>query len=296
MSEYEIKHYEKGIEDAQAKLGTDVSQDWTDFGQTPAERLKEYYSAKDFDPETRLYAFKDGELVAFIVSRVLPDAEDGIKRAQHDFPMYIKGHEKAAELLYDKAVKVLKKKGVQLLEARVNKGWLGTLESAEKHGYKKGRVSYVRIELELDKLKAKESKEKFEHFDPEKDKEEIIQMFKDNFNFTDEQAATNYEGIVNPPEGWYAMPVLRKDGKIISRGLLYIQPEPNQENAIFRPLIPDPQKYHDSYFSMISKIAKEKGAKRFQIYLGGPNLEQKDFYKSIGFEVKGKGLIYEKEI
>ena len=296
MSEYEIKIYEKGFEEAQAKLGTDETQDWIDFGQTTADRLKEYYSAEDFDPETRLYAFKDGELVSFIVSRILPDAEDGIKRAQHDFPLYTKGNEKAAELLYEKAVKVLKKKGVQVLEARVGKGWLGTLDLAEKHGYKKARVSFMRIELEFDDIKVKEAKVKYENFYPEKDNEQIVQMFKDQFNFTDEQAETNYKGIVNPPEGWYAMPVLREGDKIISRGLLYIQPEPNQENAIFRPLIPDPEKHFDSYLSMITKIAKEKGAKRFQMYLGGPNLNQKDFFKSVGFDVKGKVLIFEKEI
>jgi len=296
MSDYEIKIYEKGFEEAQAKLGMDVTKDWTDFGQTQAEQLKEYYARDDFDPETRLYAFKNGELVSFIVSRILPDAEDGIKRAQHDFPLYTKGNEKAAELLYEKTVKVLKKKGVQVLEARVGKGWLGTLDLAEKHGYKKAKVLFKRIELELDDIKVKDAKEKFENFDPEKDKEQIIQMFKDRFNFTDEQAETNFNGIVNPPEGWYAMPVLREGDKIISRGLLYIQPEPDQENAIFRPLIPDNEKYFDAYLGMITKIAKDKGAKRFQLFLGGPNLEQLDFFKSVGFDVKGKVLIFEKEI
>ena len=71
MSDYEIKIYEAGFEEAQAQLGTELTQDWQDFGQTPADRLKQYYSAEDFDPETRLYAFKGEEMVGFIVARIL---------------------------------------------------------------------------------------------------------------------------------------------------------------------------------------------------------------------------------
>ncbi len=294
MSDYEIKIYEKGFEDAQAQLGTEARTDWTDFGQTPAERLKEYYARDDFDPETRLYAFKGEELVGFIVSKVLPDSEDGIKKAQHDFPIVKKGHEKASKLLYKKVVETLKGKGVQVLEARVGKGWKGTVELAEKLEYKKARPLYKRIEVDIDKVKFKEAEEKFEDFHPEKDKEQIIQMFKDNFNFTDEQAETNYNGIINPAEGSYVMPVLREGDKIISRGLLYFPEDP--KNATFRPLVPDSQKYFDAYLTKITKDAKEKGSEIFQLYLGGPQLDQLDFFKSLGFEVKGKVLIFEKEI
>ncbi len=294
MSDYEIKIYEKGIEDAQAQLGTEATTDWTDFGQTPAERLKEYYARDDFDPEIRLYAFKGEELVGFIVSRVLPDSEDGIKRAQHDFPIVKEGHEEASKLLYKKAVDMLKGKGVQVLEARVSKGWKETIVLAEKLEYKKARPLIKRIEVDIDKIKFKETKEKFEDFHPEKDKEQIIQLFKDHFNLTDEQAETNYNGIINPLEGSYIMPVLREGDKIISRGLLYITADP--KNAIVRPLVPDPQKYMDAYLTKITKDAKEKGSEIFQLNLRGPQLEQLDFFKSLGFEVKGKVLIFEKEI
>ena len=170
------------------------------------------------------------------------------------------------------------------------------MEQAKKFGYKEGRKTFVRIELPIEAAKAKiEAKEKFEDFDPEKDKEQIISLFKENFNMSDEQAETNYAGIINPPEGWYAQPVLREDNKIISRGLLYIPKDP--KFATFRPLTPDPQKHFDAYFSKVITIAKEKGSEIFQLFLGGPTMDdQLNFFKTYNFDVKAEYFAYEKEI
>ncbi|HUU87600.1 MAG TPA: hypothetical protein VMX17_07575, partial [Candidatus Glassbacteria bacterium] len=126
MSDYEIKIYEAGFEEAQAKIGVEETTEWTGFGQTPAEQLKIYYSVPEFDPETRLYAFKGDEMVGFIVSKILPEDEDKIVKAQHDFPIVKKGHEKVSEVLYKKCIETLKAKGAKIIEARVGKGWLGT--------------------------------------------------------------------------------------------------------------------------------------------------------------------------
>ena len=296
MSDYEIKIYEAGFEEAQAKLGVEETSEWTDFGQTPADRLKTYYSVPEFDPETRLYAFKGDEMVGFIVSRILPeDEEDKTVKAQHDFPIVKKGHEKASELLYKKAIETLKAKGAKVIEARVGKGWLGTLEQAEKLGYKKNRVHYMKIELGIDKIKVKESEVKFENFDPEKDKEQILKIFTETYKMTEEAALANFEGIINPPEGFYVQPVLREGDKIVQRGLLYIPKDP--KNATFRPLTPNPEKNFDSYLALITDIAKDKGAEVFQLYLGGPPMEkQYEFYKGYGFEAVSKVLIFDKEV
>lgn len=294
MSEYELKNYEKGIEEAQAALGTEVTKDWTNFGQSDADALRTAYSREGFDPETRHYAFKDGELVGFLVSRVLPDAEDGVKRATFDFPFVKEGHEKAGELLYERAMKTFKEKGVQLVDVRAVEGWIGTLEKAEKYGFKKGGLRYVQIKAAIDKLEPKEHTEKYENFDAEKDKEQIIAIFIERFNMTDEQAEANYNGIISPPEGYYAQPIMREGEKIISRGLMYVPKEP--ENATFRLPVPEPTKYFDAYLHHIIPAAKEKGAENFQLFLGGPQLEHIDFFKSYGFIVESEVFTYEKEI
>ncbi|MHA1366670.1 MAG: hypothetical protein ACTSXA_11215 [Candidatus Heimdallarchaeota archaeon] len=298
MSDYEIKIYEEGFEEAQAKIGVEETTEWTGFGQTPADGLKRYYSVPDFDPETRLYAFKGDEMVGFIVSKILPEdpeAKDKTVTAQHDFPIVKKGHEKVSEVLYSKCIETLKGKGAKVIEARVGKGWLGTIEQAEKHGYKENRVYYMSIELPIEKVTAKETEAKFVDFDPVKDREQIVKIFTEKFNMTEEAAQTNFDGIIKPPEGWYAQPVLKEDDKIVARGLLYIPEDP--KIATFRPLSPDPEKHFDSYLAKVTEIAKEKGSEKFQLFVGGPNMKsQFEFFKGYGFEVGFKVLIYDKEV
>jgi hypothetical protein len=294
MSDYKIKKYEKGIEDEQAKLGTEMTTDWTDFGQTPADRLKEYYSREDFDPETRLYAFKDGKLVGFIVSRILPDAEDGIKRAQHDFPLAYDNNEEVGKLLYNKAVEVLKKKGVQVLEARVGANWGNTLKLAKKLGYKEARTFFVRSEVPINKVEIK-PQSIFVDFDPEKDRKGLIKFYMEQFNFTEEQATTNFDGIISGEgDGSYCQPLHKEGDKIIARGLVFV-PNEDPKTATLRPLAPVTDNF-EAYLSKAAEFAKEKGAEKIQMYFGGQQLDQLDFYKKKGFEVQGEYHIYEKEI
>ncbi|MBK5113890.1 MAG: hypothetical protein KGD59_06685 [Candidatus Heimdallarchaeota archaeon] len=295
MSEYTIKIYEKGIEDKQAALGFEVTKDWIDFRQTPGDGIKKYYSAPDFDPELRLYAFKGDKLVGFITSRIIPESKTEKLRVQHDFPIVLTGFEVVSELLYEKAVDTWKAKGVKVVEARVGTNWLGTMEQAVKYDYKKKKQLFMHIQLSVDKAKPKEiSDKKFVDFDPIKDREQLIELYKTNYNWSDEQAIANYESIINPQEGFIFQPVLREGEKIISRGLLQITDD--LKYALFRPLRPDTKKYFDDYYSYIIDKAKSKNVKIFQFFLGGPALSELDFWKSYGFEVKGELFLYEKEI
>ncbi|NHJ05974.1 MAG: hypothetical protein EAX90_14195 [Candidatus Heimdallarchaeota archaeon] len=294
MSEYIFKNYEEGFEEAQAKLGAEVGKDWPNFGYATAEALKNKYSQPEFDPELRHYVFKNDELVAFLQSEIIPEGEDGKKRANLDFPFIKEGHDEVRDLLVERAIKTLKDKGVELIVARALEDWIGTLDQAKKYGFKKGDTRFVRIEADINKMKLKETEVKFDDFHPENDKEEIIQIFKERFNMTDEQAQANFEGIVNPPEGFYAQPVLREENKIVSRGLLYIPKEP--KFATFRLLTPEPLKNFDAYLSKITPIAKEKGSEIFQLFLGGPQLEHLEILKSKGFEVVQEVYNYYKEI
>lgn len=295
MSDIVIKTYEKGVEEEQAKLGTETTSEWTDFGQTPAENLKQYYARDDFDPETRLYAYKEDKLVGFVVCRILPDAEDGIKRAQHDFPLAINQDEEIGKLLYNKLMETLKAKEVQIVEARACKTWGNTITLAEKLGYKKARTLYVLIGAKVEDIKFnKEAKIEFQDFDPKEDKEAIITLFKEHFNMTEEQATANFEGIVSNADAKYNQPIIKKDGKIVARGLVAIQED--DQPAIFRPLVPDPQKHFDAYMKKAVEIAKKEGAKSFRTFLFGPALEHREFYEKHGIVTDNEVLIYEKEI
>ena len=295
MSEYKISIFEKGIEVAQAALGFEVTRDWIDFRQTPAEGIKRYYSAPDFDPELRLYAFKGDKLVGFMTSRILSESKTDILQVQHDFPIVLTGFEEVSELLYKKAVDTWRAKSVKVVEARVGTNWLGTMEQAEKYGYRKKKQLFIHIQLSIDKAKPKKISDKnFVDYDPVKDREQLIELYKKNYNWSEEQAITNFESIMDPQEGFIFQPVLREGDKIISRGLLQITDD--LEYALFRPLRPDSEKYFDDYLAYIIDKAKSKNVKIFQFFLGGSALSELDFWKSYGFEVKGELFLYEKEI
>ncbi|HUU77133.1 MAG TPA: hypothetical protein VMX55_02230 [candidate division Zixibacteria bacterium] len=47
------------------------------------------YSQPDFDSETRHYCFHENKMVGFMVSKVLPVGDDGIKKAALDFPLVL---------------------------------------------------------------------------------------------------------------------------------------------------------------------------------------------------------------
>ncbi|NHJ41002.1 MAG: hypothetical protein FK731_13305 [Asgard group archaeon] len=295
MSEYTINIHKKGIEEEQAALGFQITKNWVDFRQTPANGIKKYYSAPDFDPELRLYAFKEDKLIGFITSRILPESKNSILRVQHDFPIVLSGYDEVSELLYKKAVETWKAKGVKVVEVRVGTNWLGTMEQAEKYGYKLKEQLFIHIQLSVDKAKPKGTSGKnFEDFDPIRDKEQLIELYKASYNWTDEQAIANFESIVNPQEGFVYQPVIREDDKIISRGLLIIDKE--LKYALFRPLKPDSVKYFDDYFVYVIEKAKSKNVKNFQFFLGGEALSELDFWKSYGFKVKGELFLYEREI
>ena len=101
MSKYEIKSYQEAFLEAQEKVGTEATKDWRGFGQTPAAQLKQAYSREGFDPETKLYAFKGDELVAFLTSSIIPESDDGIKRANLEFALCLPGHEECSDLLFE---------------------------------------------------------------------------------------------------------------------------------------------------------------------------------------------------
>ena len=162
--------------------------------------------------------------------------------------------------------------------------------------YEKDKVAAEGYAKEETKEKYRKlATEKFEKADPERDKEQIVNLYVDQYNMTQEQAEANFNGIINPPEGnYYYQPILREGEKIISRGLLYIPKDP--KDATFRLLSNELTKYFDAYLANIIPVATEKGSENFELYLAGPTLEHLDFLKSYGFSVVNKVFTFTKEI
>jgi hypothetical protein len=135
MQTYEIINYQKGFEHDQARIGTEVARNWIWPYAYSLEDLIRMHASPDFDPETRQYCFLAGEMVGYIVSEISRPQDDSALKANLDFPRMLPGHEQAAELLIEKAIETLKKKGVTHISGRVTTMCPNDIRLAEKMGF-----------------------------------------------------------------------------------------------------------------------------------------------------------------
>jgi len=295
MSKYKIKSYQEEFLEAQEKVGKEATKDWHGFGQTPAAQLKQYYSGEGFDPETKLYAFKGDEMVGFLTSTIVPESEDGIKRANLEFALCLPGHEECADLLFEQAIKNLKKKGVQKIQTRVGDIYKGTIEQAKKHGYNYLQDLYIFIEAKVEDISADESEFEVVNFDESKDLEQMIKIFVEELGATEEYARANFERITKDKETFAIHMVIKEDEKIVGRVLSYRNPN-NPEEFNFGNFYYTDEKYFPSLFSTAMSKLKELGAERASLFLFDQTLPMLEKYKSLGFKLAGKIDYYEKEI
>jgi hypothetical protein len=295
MSKYDIKSYQEEFLEAQEKVGTEATKDWRGFGQTPAAQLKQVYSREGFDPETKIYAFKGDEMVAFLTSSIAPESEDGIKRANLEFALCLPGHEECSDLLFEQAIKNLKKKGVQKIQTRVGEIYKGTVEKAKKHEFNYSRDLYILMEAKISDLSIEESEVAVLEFDESRDLEQLIKIFVEKLGSSEEYAKSNFERVLKDKETFAIHMVIREDDKIVGRVLGYRnQNDPKEFN--FGSLYFEDDKYFKPLISSAISKMKELGAEKTSLFLHGQTLPLQEQYQSLGFSQSGKIDYYEKEI
>ncbi|NHJ46986.1 MAG: hypothetical protein FK733_04280 [Asgard group archaeon] len=294
MSKYDIKFYKEEFLESHEKVGKEATKDWSGFGQTSAEQLKQLYSQEGFDPDTKLYAFKGDNLVGFLTSSILPEDESGVKVANLEFPLTLAEHGDCAELLFNKAVETLKKKGVSKLQTRVGEPYKGTIEKAKKWGYTYSSDLYVLIEADVKKLKLKESDIKILDFDINRDLEDMVKIFME-LGTTEEYARANFDRVSKDKENFPVHLIIREDDKVVGRVMAYRNPNtPNEFN--FGNLYYIDEKYFEPLLSTALDKIKALDAKIASLFLYGPTLADEDKYISFGFSRVAKIDYYEKEI
>jgi hypothetical protein len=135
MAEYAISDYQEGFERDQARIGRAVARDWIWPYAYDRKGLLELHARPDFDPDTRHYCFRGGEMVGYNFSVVAPPDERGLITATLDFPRVIPGHEGAASLLVERALEVLREKGVSRVVGRVTTMVPADIQLAEEMGF-----------------------------------------------------------------------------------------------------------------------------------------------------------------
>jgi N-acetylglutamate synthase-like GNAT family acetyltransferase len=292
---YKIRSYQEEFLDAQERIGREVTQNWKSFAQTPADQLKQVYSQPDFDAETRLYCFKNGELVGFLTSKV---EEKG--KASLEFPLVLPGHKEAEQLLFEEVLNVLRKKGVKTVQTRVSEGWGKTVNMAQIWGYtfaEELAITYA-INIDTRDIKKMSGLEEITNYDHDKDFEQMVDIFVKNFHMTPEQARTNFETLESAGDKIAAHLVIRKEGKIIGRALALRHDDPAL--AYMGAVYVTEENQRKLLLTRILTICKEKGITKLDGVISRDLFHLKEqlitMYELLGFTRMSTISFYEKEI
>ncbi|MHA1911089.1 MAG: hypothetical protein ACTSYA_05255 [Candidatus Kariarchaeaceae archaeon] len=293
---YVIKTYQEEFLEDHEIIGTVATKDWKFYGQTPAARLKESYSREDFDPETRLYCFKDDKMVGFQTARIVPSEEGETKiRGSLEFPVVMPGNEEAYDLLMDQMLKTLKEKGVEVIHTRVSDGWLGTNELSKKWGLNYKQDAYISFKIELSEFAVTETKEmEVVAYDHERDLEKMVKIFTEVFSLSEEQARANFELINTNTDDVLAHLLVNEGEEIVGRLLALNMGEENDMTLGNIYATND-----DIRMSLLTKaiaIGKEKGKETlFSTAFGDLEAKVKEL-KGLGFEEDCVVTLHERDL
>ena len=293
MSDYKIEKYKEEYIEDQAKIGVEASKGWNYYGQTDVEGLKQAYSQETFDPDTKLYCFKDNKMVSFVTSQILPVGEDGIKAASIRFPLSLPGHEEAFDLLLNEMFKVLKEKEIQVIRANITDTWGDFPQKAIKYGFEKTTITGKILEISVDKLETVEGHQEVKPYNKGTDLEELKEIFVRELKMTEEQAVQNFE-LIDTHESVIAHLVLRDEGKIVARTYMANTQEEDRKQLGY--IYSTDQKYQNILLAKVAEICKEKNAKKLQVALFGNLLPTLEIYQQLGSEQQATSESYEKKL
>lgn len=281
---YSIKSYQESFLNDQERVGKEVTKDWKGFAQTPADQLKQIYSQPGFDPETRLYCFKDNTLIGFLPSKVEGDNRE---EASLEFPLVLPEHKEAESLLFERAIEVLRSKGVRAVKARGCEGWGRTLEMARRWAFTRDAELAIIFSMNVGAQKGEDisGAEDITTYSHQRDLEQMIDIFIREFNMTPEQARTNFETIAKSGEQVITHLVIRKEGKIIGRALALRDTAPG--HAYMGALYVTEERQRKLFLAEILKKCRENGITRLNATIYGDALRDKEqltrVYESLGF-------------
>lgn len=295
MAKYSIKCYQKGYEIKQERINIVVAKTWAFPRVKSVDNLREEYSKDSFDPETILYCFDDHEeMVGFITSQIFIE-ENGIIKAHLTFPTVRPGYEETIDILFKRAIEVLKVKKVRFIHSSFGI-WGGSEEWADKWGY--NRIDEIGILYGYNTGSASFN-EKIENvfpFDLESDLDDCAQIFVTEYGLP-EEAVKNYTRFLYTSEYTLAYFMLREKNSIVATGAILrnqIVPTIGILSAVYDRGL----NYLKILLTKLFNVAKEQGIKKIIMFFthlhpDDPIIKK---YIKLGFSLLGSNINYEKRI
>ncbi|MCE7735456.1 MAG: hypothetical protein GPJ54_11300 [Candidatus Heimdallarchaeota archaeon] len=296
---YTIKKYEEGFIEQQVELGNKITSNWIGYNMSSVESIKNSYSEEGFDPETRLYAFKDDKMVGFQTSYIAD--VDGKKEAHYRLPILLDNHEEAAKQLIEKSIEVIRKKGAEKIITTFKEDWGNHKNYVEMFNFElKSENSTTFALSDVNELVVPEttSEHTIQELDLEKHGEALIRIFRDEFGLTQEAAENNFNLIKSfDQSNIISHSVIFKGDVIIGRLLLY-NPYPDADVAFLGNIYAESgneELFYDLFVKHLVKKAKEKGVSKINKTIMGDRL-QTSRYEKYGFKFDNVIQSYEKQL
>ncbi len=291
---YTIKTYQEEFLEDQYRVGKEAIKEWKFEAQTPVKSLKETYSQSGFDPTTRFYAFKDDEMVGYVLTRVLGEI-DGIIKADLSYPRVLPGFEDAFELLYQRAIEELKKRDVKVVRSIASKQWPKTIEAFEKLGFTYTSEVYRIFNLETSKFNIEDKLDLkgISEYNHETDIDDTVEFFVKKRGLEKERALRVLDIMTNVyPEEIFAHILQRIDEEIVARAVC-TRLSDITGNFYFT----GDEKYFDKpIITKMISVLREQGIENVNAFLTENTLVQEENHLKLGFINHGVVSRYEKEI
>ena len=138
----EIRTFQPDDEGRQAAIYNAAAADLPKFKPASAQEILRRTRAKDFDPTTRFYAEKNGEVVGY--SMFNPNG-------RVSYPWCLKGHESAADPLFKEVLHTMNERGFRRAFAAYRGDWPGIRDFFLGYGFRQVRemINYVVDLIEL---------------------------------------------------------------------------------------------------------------------------------------------------
>jgi len=286
---YQVTTYSSDFLEKQVEIGHYNLSRWLGARQSPIKMLRQLYSKPDFDPETRFYALKDGELIGFLPSKI----RKGNKEADLEFPLLAAGFEDAEEALMGYAIEHLKLKGVSIVISRVSDAWGNTTELAKKYDYEKIELKWKTAQLEVKNYKGSPDGDNTQEviegdFNEIRD---IMIAFRKN---SKDEAQAQIDKLVSISERVTSWKIIREDGKIVGHDHL-VEDILDSERARMNAIYATGDDIRDRIMKDHINAARRNGIKLIDNFFWGPTQEMDGPYRNYGFEV-GEIWSYQKEL
>jgi hypothetical protein len=137
-----IRTFRPGDEAAQAAIYNEAAADLPKFKPASPEEVRRRCQAADFDPASRLLAEEGERVIGYATFQ---------PNGRVSYPWCCKGHEEAAEPLFDQLVKTMAQRGMTTAFAAYRGDWGAQKEFFRNHGFRPARevLNFILDQVEM---------------------------------------------------------------------------------------------------------------------------------------------------